>query len=407
MLTRYVLVQSEVTTLTAFGQALFIVLILSVLMLAHNILFFLIALGFFGAILFDTAGFPLSYTGLVMWTLGGVSAFLLTISYLARYIAPPINSDINRTSYLGFVLLIQQTVRGLLMSNKPIDHVAPNIPQSFVDLNAGLIPDHQTYAIYQGASYSNLASPGYTLLGQKDRIVSVYDLRPQVRQQKVSLRTRDGIEVDTKLRVEFSVAPSGDPSNSRLPYPFRRSAIRELVYGNTVQREEGEQTIHPFEQMLERAVAFLTYEISRRSLDDLLQVNTLGTDTLDEIHHEMLEQLNAFAQKKGMQVRDIELAPLRLPKEVQTTRLNAWKKSWQAPIENRKLGKSIKRISPDQARAQLQVVEDLLENLNTFADADADVAIRDDIIEQVREVITDAAAEGLLKSLIPDPKTKG
>ena len=403
LLTRLLLVQTDATPLIAFGQATLVVLPLAFLMLLSQILFFMISLGFMGAVLFDASGFPLAYFGIVLWTMGGVAAFLLTLSYLARFIAPPLNIDINRTSYLGFVLLIQEAASGLIQRSAS-EHPAPNIPQSFVHLNAGLVPDHQAYALYQGQSYSNAAGPGYTLLSNRNQIVSVFDLRPQMRQQLVKVATRDGIQIETKLRVEFSVAPPTDGRTTRLPYPFRRSAIRELVYGSTVYRDESEQTLHPYAQVLERAVVFLTYEISRRSLDDLLQINTAGAQPMDEVFSKVHAQLEQFAGKKGLQIRGIELAPLQLPQAVQDVRLAAWKKSWKEPIDNRGLGKSIGRISPEQARAQLQVVEDLLENLNTFADADSDMVIRDEIIEQVRDVITDAAAEGLLKALIPDPK---
>ncbi len=404
LLTRLFLLRTDATWLSAFGTALTIVLPLSLMMMASQVFFFLGSLALFGAILFNSSGFPLTYTGAVLWILGGVSAFLLTLSAFARYIAPPFNEHINHSSYLGFVLLVQESLRGFLNPLRSARHTVSALPTSFDAVNAGEIPDYQTYAMYQGPRFSNTAGPGYTLLNQKNRIVSIVDLRPQARQQSVQIRTRDGIELETKLRVEFSVAPPSQPESTRLPYPYSKTAIRELVYGYTVQRDGGERSIHPYDQVLPQATAFLTQEIASRSLDNLLQVNTPDAEPLEVVYAALHKQLSAFVAKKGLAIRSIELSPLQLPQAVQDARLAGWKRSWEDPIKNRGLGKAIGRISPDQARAQLQVVEDLLENLNTFADADADVEIRDDIIEQVREVITDAAAEGLLKSLIPDPK---
>lgn len=404
LITRLLLRQTDASWISAIGTALIIVLPLSLLMLASQILFFLISLALFGAILLDSGGFPLTYTGMVLWVMGGVAAFVLTLSYFARHIAPPFNVDLNRTSYLGFVLLLQQALRDILGGVTPDQHVVQNIAYSFNTLNAGEVPHFQTYAIHNGQRYSNAAGPGYTLLSEDTHIISAIDLRPQVRQQAVQVATRDGIQIETKLRVEFGVASPEQATPTRLPYPFRRSAIRELIYGSTVETDGGEHTIHPFEQILQRGVLLLTEEISRSSLDGLLQVNQFEATPLDDVHMRLKERLEAFARKKGLEIIALELAPLQLPADVQSARLSAWKKSWKAPIDNRGLGKSIGRISADQARAQLQVVEDLLQNLDTFADADAEIGMRDEIIEQVRDVIRDAAAEGLLKSLIPDPK---
>ncbi len=403
LLTRLLLLRTDATWLSAIGTASMVVLPLSLLMLASQALFFIVSLGLFGAILLDSSGFPLSYTGAVLWILGGVSAFLLTLSAFARYIAPPFNSHRHK-SYLGFVLLVQESMRSFLNPLKKAEHVVQALPSSFSEVNAGEVPDNQTYALYEGARFSNTAGPGYTLLNHRNRVVSIVDLRPQARQHTLQVRTRDGIELETKLRVEFSIARPPTAHVTRLPYPFGEKAVRDLVYGDTVQREGQERSIHPYDQVLPQAVAFLTQEFASRSLDNLLQVNTPNAQPLEAVFKAVRKNLDGFVKKKGLQIRSLELAPLQLPQAVQDTRLAGWKKSWEDPVKNRGLGQSIKRISPDQARAQLQVVEDLLENLNTFADADADVAIRDDIIEQVREVITDAAAEGLLKSLIPDPK---
>lgn len=405
MLTRQLLIQPDISLFSALGRALVIVLPISLLMLTSQILFFLLALGFTGAVLFGSNGFPLTYMGAVLWILGGVSAFLLTLSYVARYIAPPFNLDINPTSYLGLILLLQQAFHEVLNLKKIPTHSARNIPDSFAKLNAGKIPNDQVYAIYVGARYRHSAGPGYTLLSAKDRIVEVYDLRLQERQQSVHITTRDGIPLDTKLRVEFSIAAPSAGSSTRLPYPYRPNAIRQLVYGTTVQTGEDEYTIHPYAQVLERAVFFLTQEVASRTLDDLLQVNTQEVYPLEMVTRSLHERLQEFVASKGLEIRSVKLTPLQLPKAVQEARLKAWQKSWQDPIKNRKLGKSIKLISADQAEAQLQVVKDLLANLDTFAKVDNGNLIQNEMLEQVRSVITDAAAEGLLKSLIPDLKT--
>ncbi|HFC11294.1 MAG TPA: hypothetical protein ENJ56_00520, partial [Anaerolineae bacterium] len=226
------------------------------------------------------------------------------------------------------------------------------------------------------------------------------------RQQAVHITTRDGIPLDTKLRVAFAIASPDAQQVTRLPYPYRPNAIRQLIYGTTVQTGESEYTVHPYSQVLERAVLLLTQEVASHTLDDLLQVNAQSAHPLDAVTDVVHEQLQEFMAAKGVDIHSVKLTPLQLPQAVQKARLKAWQKSWQDPINNRKLGKAIKLISSEQAGAQLQVVKDLLANLDTFAKADEDGVIDNTVLEQVRLAITDAAAEGLLKSLIPDPKSE-
>ena len=404
LLVRLFSAEPQITLFIAISRSLVILLPLALLMLLSRPLFFCISLGFFGAVLLSASGFALSYLGSILWLLGGTAAFLLTLSYLARYIAPPLNLDINRTSYLGFVLLLQRAFRGIFIKRSEDKHPAKNIPQSFETLKAGEVPFYHSYAVYQGLRYTTSLKPGFALLNNADRIHAAFDLRPQIRQEPLRVSTRDGITLETKLRVEFLVRrPSGEVQ-TRLPYPFVESAIHDLMNANTVEVVERERTIHPYNQVSKRGAAFVTEAIAERTLDDLLQVNAVTDQPLEAVIDEVQERLRSHFKGKGLQIQSLSLAPLRLPKEVQQTQLAAWTRSWKAPIENRKLGKGIGRITPEQARAQLQVIEDLMDNLDTFADAETDIAIRDDILAQVRGVITDAAAEGLLQTLIPEPK---
>ena len=404
LLVRWFSAEPQTTLLTAIARSLIILLPLAFLMLLSRPFFFCITLGFFGAILLNANGFPLSYAGSILWLLGGTAAFLLTLSYLARYIAPPLNLDINRTSYLGFVLLLQRAFRGIFLRRNEDEHAAKNIPRSFETLKAGEVPYYHSYAVYRGLRYTSSLKPGFALLNNADRIQAAFDLRPQIRQESLRVSTRDGIALDTKLRVEFLVRRPNREVQTRLPYPFDESAIHDLMNANTVEVVEREHTIHPYDQVSRRGIAFVTEAIAERTLDDLLQVNTSEGQPLEAVVEEVQERLASHFKGKGLQIRSVSLAPLQLPKEVQQTQLAAWTKSWKDPIANKKLGKGIGRITPEQASAQLQVIEDLMDNLDTFADAETDIAIRDDILAQVRSVITDAAAEGLLQTLIPEPK---
>ncbi len=404
LLVRLFSAEPQTSLLTAIIRSLIIVVPLSLLMLLARPLYFFIGLGFFGSVLLSTSGFTLGYLGGLLWVCGGTAAFLLTISFFANYITPPLNDATNRASYNSFLLLLRYSVGNTFSRRSRSKHQTKNIPISFDTLKAGEIPFYHCYAIYRNATFNTALKPGFALLNSGDQIHTVYDLRPQIRQINLDLATRDGIPITTKLSVEFFIRRPRNRQRSRLPFPFETKAIHDLCKADTVELTEREHTIHPFDQVVRRGEFFATKAIAERTLDDLLQVNSADGQPLRPVINEVRERLAKQFNPKGIHIYSVRLAPLSLPSQVQKTQLAAWEKSWQKPIENRNLGKGIGRISPEQARAQLEVIEDLMENLDTFADADSEIAIRDDILAQVRTVITDAAAEGLLQTLIPEPK---
>ncbi len=419
LLGRNFLANPAITTPVAIGQTLAIMLVASLAMLFSRTLLFLIGLAMLGALLNGQSGFALGSLGAVLWLLGGSVAFLVTLSYYARFIAPPLNSDQNRTTWLGFLLLIQHALREWYIELRPIRHVPPNVPQSFNAVKAGEIPTHQAYAIYQGQNFHAAAGPGYTMLQRKDRIQAIVDVRTQSRAEKFSATTRDGIPIETTVRVNFHVfrsqqeaeAASGavpvEPSDEedRRAFPYWSVAIGKVQYGIAVQQLHKEVTVHPFTQVLPRAIIYATELFSEKKLDDLLDLD-VETPALTIITEQIHLRLQAYFVERGLKIASVTLLPLILPDKVQEARLNAWRGSWKRPLDERGLGTGIRPLSPEMAADQIEVIQELMNNLETLNEMGENLPMRDEIMARVRAVITDAATEGLIESLLPPAKKK-
>ncbi len=418
MLGRYFWANPDISTPVAIGQTAVIMLTATLAMLFSRTLFFVIGLTVLGALLYGESGFALGFLGSLLWFLGGASAFLVTMSYYARYIAPPFNRDRNRTTWLGFLLLMQHALREWYIEFRPIRHVAPNVPASFTAVKAGEVPTHQAYAIYKGQRFKGTIGPGYSLIQRRDRIQAIVDVRTQSRMQKFQATTRDGIPVDTSIRVGFHVfrnrqeaeAASGtvveEPQtddNERRAFPYWSRAIVKLQYGIAVHQDKREVTVHPYTQVLPRAVIYATEFIAEKKLDDLLNVDA-DTPPLVEIGNHIQKKLQAYFVERGLKIASVRVMPLILPEKVQEARLNAWRASWKKPVDERFIGMGIRPLSPEMAADQIEVIKDLMNNLETLNTVGEDLPMRDEIMARVRAVITDAATEGVIESLLPPAK---
>jgi hypothetical protein len=260
------------------------------------------------------------------------------------------------------------------------------------------------------------------MIQRRDRIQAVVDVRTQSRIQKFQATTRDGIPVDTSIRVSFHVfrtrqevidaggrAPEANQSlpadlvDERIAFPYYSLNIRKLQYGIAVQQDDNEITVHPYTQVLPRAVIYATELISEKKLDDLLNMDA-EVLALTAIGTELHKKLQAYFIERGLKIASVKIMPLILPEKVQEARLNAWRGSWKRPVDERFLGMGIRPLSPEMAADQIDVIKELMNNLETLNTVGEDLPMRDEIMARVRAVITDAATEGLIESLLPPVK---
>ena len=364
-----------------------------------------------GASLIDASGEMLLWRGAFLWFFGGMSALLLTLSMSARYIAPPFNQERNKTSFLSFRLLLRSLFSELKSRYRPIRH-SPRVARSFSTIKAGDVPSHQAYAVYRGPRYYAAIGPGYTLLNGRVRINEVYDVRPHRYVSPIKAATRDGIAIESEIYVTFSVQRPAGPPDSHFPFRYRRAAIGRLKPTMVTQADGTEYAIHPYQQVAPRGAMITVEEISRRTLNQLMQLPAENDETgssLITVETLVKEKLNIFFKDRGLSIEAVEILPFKLPDNVLDARLGEWKGKWKKLAGERWMGRGVRKVSPAVAEAQLSVIKDLLDSLQVYKEVgntqlSPDLPGYDQIMEQIEQVILDATAEGVMRAMFPEGK---
>ena len=404
-------IRGRLPTVLAFMQALVIVFVAILPLIWSRITGFMTFLLLTGACMINVDGQMLLWRGGVLWFLGGMLALLLTLSYSSRYIAPPFNQEQNQTSFLSFRLLLLNLFSDLERKKRRTRHVA-TVARSFSEIKAGSVPSHQAYAIYKGPRYHGAVGPGYTFLSPNARINEVYDVRPQLHIGTINATTRDGIRIDSEAHITFCVRRPEGPPDPHFPFRYDRRAIGRLKPTMIAKSDGTEGAIHPFQQVAPQGTMVIADEISRRTLNQLMEVTVVEGQTssaLTTVEEIAKEKLNIFFRDRGLTIDHIELLPFRLPQNVLDARLGAWKKQWQTRVGKRRIGKSIKKVSPEAVEAELSVIRDMIDSLKVYreignAQLSEDLPGYDQIMRQIEQVILNATAEGVMSSLLPKKK---
>ena len=120
---------------------------------------------------------------------------------------------------------------------------------------------------------------GVELLEGFERLRSVLDLRDQFEELTVRARTRDGIIVEiTDVRYVFSVYRDHQQPTLSQPYPFRKAAIENLVFGQSKQ--------HWTKTMKALIKRNLNEFISERTLSEFL-----ATINIPELEKQLKEEI--------------------------------------------------------------------------------------------------------------------
>lgn len=388
-----------VSLLQALSAAVLIALTIGGLMIFSRSAFFLLGLVVSGYLLIDAQGQALALRGAAIWLASGTLAFLLTLSAATRFITPPFN---NVTSFPALRLLLREALPW--RSKTGVPHAVGSIPKSFETLRAGEVPAHQVYAIYQGINYLSAIGPGWVAMERNQYVRAVYDLRPQSRSMPLRVTTHDGITLDTTINVRFALRKRANAGDEAGPYPYDSTAVRQLVENEVATSVAGgERTVAVFDRVAARAALYAADEVAHHTLDRLLQVNDAAHQTLQLINERVLNETTQFFRDKGLEIGAARIGALQLPKAIEQARVEHWKRGWKQPVATRP-NKAIQRISKDEAEAQLAVVYDLFENLKTLQAASSNLPAQEELMQRIGAIITDAATEGLLSTLIPPPK---
>ncbi len=199
-------------------------------------------------------------------------------------------------------------------------------------------------AVYleRGNKFSRVLGPGLPMpvLERYEIIKAIVDLRPQIREATVKTWTKDGIEVEFKVRAEIQIA-SSDEAKKRsvvlkeeenamnLVYPFDSDRVKTIVERTAVQynsetKELSESTWDS------AAMGTITGKIkgyiSGQAVDELLLEDENSPQFLSfQINDELSNSIKKGLEVAGSQLLDLQIIDLiPVDDEVFTEIINYW-----------------------------------------------------------------------------------
>ncbi|MCO5194487.1 MAG: SPFH domain-containing protein [Anaerolineae bacterium] len=353
-----------------------------------------------GGLLRNSTGTYLGIVGALFWLFGAVFAALLGLAYYARFILPLRGSQGNSQA---MDLLSRYALRDFMPLPKYKVTVS-GVPSSFEQFGVGLVESHEVVALTRGVEFRRGVGPGFVRLASDETVTDKVDLRLHRRTASVSAVTRDGIPVTTEVTVWFRVRPPAWEREPRLPYPYDERSIFDVFYARTLTNEERELAWD--DRVLPQAVSMTVAELARVQLDGLYRVNNLDVDPLLDLAENVQHNLFDEFERQGVSIVDVALAAIAVPEGVMAQRLAQWQAGWQARIRERReayLGREIGRIDRETAQIQMEVVSELVDNIELLRRS-SDHPINQSIASRLMRLLEDAAAEGVMRTLIPPPE---
>lgn len=366
-----------------------------------------------GFLLRDFRNVPYGGVGGIIWLAALLGSFVLGTVYLSRVLLP-IQSKSSWTE--GLRLLYRQYFSGVnafvdqqrrppspSAKRKPRKPRA-DIPRSFLNLNAGLLPSRQAAAIMRGNTYARPGGPGFLLLEPSESLAQLFDLRPHVRRQEVEANSHDGVALKTSVSVVFSVRRPQTSARTRIesgdePYPYDPTAIFHLNYAGSITKED---EVHRWtEQVCPQAATLLVNEIARYTLDQLLEAG--AAEPLEQIRKEIRTQLNDAFQRVGIEIIGVGVGTLEMPEEVVGRRLESWQVEWQSRAARELAGadvETLRVLQQARAKAQIDIIENLLQNIDLMRNQ-TESELHENVMLRLIEVLEMAAANSSIQTIVP------
>ena len=240
-------------------------------------------------------------------------------------------------------------------------------------------------------------------LNGRERIRHVFDLRPHARSQEVKVLTRDGIPLDTTISVSFQIRQNEH-------FKPDRHAVFLLSY--TGSRGEAADEIPWTERIAPLAAASLVTQLSTMTLDELYTAEDRPApleELVASVRRDVYLKLShifdyAETDDAGpIEIKSISLGLLRPPDDVLDQRIRNWRMTWESHIYREQASGSaeaLRRINLARARAQLDLLQNIVENIDTMRRAG-----HDNLSEVVRlrmlEAMESALRDGQVRAFVP------
>ncbi|MEJ2750417.1 MAG: SPFH domain-containing protein [Anaerolineae bacterium] len=212
--------------------------------------------------------------------------------------------------------------------------------------------------------FHRILGPGGHMLRRLEYVHSVLDLRPQERHASdVRLTTRDGIDVNMDITVNFRLDTGGEFPSKERPYPYNEEAVRLAAYNQTVLPDG---TISTWDNApLNNAKSNLTKIIATYKLDALLYTRA-ADDPLSDIRNELIHKIRPLLFNQGIELTGLHLSRLELPQEVSDQYIQYWQAHWDTQIQLKKTegdAAYLEEVEVAQAEAEMTMIQAIIKGV--------------------------------------------
>ncbi|MGD8805952.1 MAG: SPFH domain-containing protein [Chloroflexota bacterium] len=369
----------------------------------------LVALSAIAFFLTDFKEVRYGWQGSYLWVVAYILSFFIFLLYLLQFALPlPWFESVKE----GLILILEPTFfytlklarKGLRRSfGKAAEQtVLEELPSSFELYRAGVLPSYQVLAITRGPKFERAVGPGYVRLARGETVAQVIDLRKQVRNLPVKAMTRDGIPIETTVKVSFQVKLKEPSAATILPYPYDPGAIFGVNYISNYRSENG--ILSWGDRIVRAASGILIDELAKYKLDELYRPGqTSIIPPRQRIAGRMKQKLRTEFESRGVIILGAGPGPLEVPDEVVEQLKSNWQTEWQRrinKIEAATENAAMQRLKLAQARAEIEVITTITESIQSMLSS-GDGKLTDIVTIRMLEAMREAAEDEQVKAMVP------
>ncbi len=335
----------------------------------------------------------------LIWLVAAFFSLAFGILYYARFILPHHEGE----SWLEGVAMI---LRGGFQlgpppqpSKKSEDFSGQKeLATCFYSLRAGILKSHQVLAINRGTQFARAAGPGYVRLGTGEIIDQMIDLRKHVRSQDIIINTRDGIPLETMVKVTFQIKQSeNDAPGGNLVIPYHKNAVFLIAQAGSYDAENG---FLPWaEQLAPQAASYAVSEMAQFTLNELSQ----NPGLMKGVQNRVRRLLRSNFDSMGIKVYGVSVSLKELPQEIIDQRMENWRVPWQSKITAQQAvsdAERMKRMKQARARVQVEIIQKIMRSIDEIRQRE-DAALPQIVTLRIIEALDEAISSQSLETPIP------
>jgi len=251
----------------------------------------------------------------------------------------------------------------------------------------GLLSVHSDMAavLERGGAYSGMVGPNKIILFPFERVRAVIDLRRLKRTKTESAYTKDGIEVKADTSASFELVQRME--GEQVPEPEKHMSWVKLFRSWLGFRVKRPKQLRPLPASAE-AIRLILYElpvpvkwdsavssdfgeeIPKRMLDELWAPEDREYNPRRELVLEMFNKQRASLRKRGVELIDLTIGPLKVPPEVDKQLRDYWQMVWESRSRVTQAAgeaQALRQAQTARAEAQAELIHAIAQSFRMMA----------------------------------------